>query len=100
MNSLRAEHAVDLYRYKGVVCVRERSGGVKRAVLQGVHDMCMFEPRGTWPAGSAPTSQIVFIGGILIKIFGAGCLRKRKRVYLMKMCDHFNEMVCLHFPCF
>ena len=37
MNALRAEHAVDLYRYKGVVCVREATGSLRRAVLQGVH---------------------------------------------------------------
>lgn len=62
MNSIRAEHAVDLYRYKGVVCVKEPSGTVKRAVLQGVHDMCMFEPRGVWPANTQEKSEMVFIG--------------------------------------
>ena len=31
---------------------------MKRAVLQGVHDMCMFEPRGAWPAGAPLESQI------------------------------------------
>lgn len=62
MNSLRAAHAVDLYRYKGIVCVKEPGGRVSRAVLQGVHDMCMFEPRGVWPDGAPPRSDIVFIG--------------------------------------
>lgn len=62
MNSIRFERAVDLYRYKGVVCVKEPSGAVKRAVLQGVHDMCMFEPRGAWPSDAELKSEIVFIG--------------------------------------
>mmetsp|Transcript_81335 Transcript_81335/g.226003 ORF Transcript_81335/g.226003 Transcript_81335/m.226003 type:complete len:436 (-) Transcript_81335:49-1356(-) len=62
MNTIRVEKAVDLYRYKGVVCVREASGGLKRAVMQGVHDMCQFQPRGRWPAGEPPVSQLVFIG--------------------------------------
>merc|ERR1711933_541781 len=54
MNSIRAERAVDLYRYKGVVCIREPSGGLKMAVLQGVHDMCEFQPRGPWSADVPP----------------------------------------------
>jgi len=62
INSLRAEYAVDLYRYKGLVCVKEPSGAVKRAVLQGVHDLCQFEPRGLWPASQPIRSEIVFIG--------------------------------------
>lgn len=62
MNSLRAEKAVDLYRYKGIVCVREPGGATRRAVLQGVHDLCLFEPRGPWPPEATPKSQIVFIG--------------------------------------
>lgn len=62
MNSLRAEHAVDLYRYKGVLCVKEPGGAVKRGVLQGVHDMCIFEPRGAWPSELPPCSKLVFIG--------------------------------------
>lgn len=66
MNALRAEHAVDLYRYKGVVCIKESSGLLRRAVLQGVHDMCEFEPRGDW-TNSPPLSQLVFIGRKLDK---------------------------------
>eukprot|EP00435_Cladocopium_sp_Y103_P037929 s1486_g10.t1 len=66
MNALRAERAVDLYRYKGVVCIKESSGLLRRAVLQGVHDMCEFEPRGDWT--KTPTlSQLVFIGRKLDK---------------------------------
>lgn len=66
MNALRAEHAVDLYRYKGVVCIKESSGLLRRAVLQGVHDMCEFEPRGDW-TNSPTLSQLVFIGRKLEK---------------------------------
>jgi len=62
MNSIRAEKALDLYRYKGTICVKEPSGNLKRAVLQGVHDLCQFEPRGQWPSDEAPKSHIVFIG--------------------------------------
>ncbi|CAE7350617.1 Cbwd1 [Symbiodinium sp. CCMP2456] len=62
MSALKNEHALDLYRYKGVVCVKEASGELKQAVLQGVHDMCEFEPRGDWPDGKEPLSQLVFIG--------------------------------------
>jgi len=62
MNTIRQEKAVDLYRYKGTVCVKESSGTIKRAVLQGVHDLCQFEPRGQWPEGEVMQSQIVFIG--------------------------------------
>jgi len=61
MNALRKEHALDLYRYKGVVCIKEASGQLKQAVLQGVHDMCEFEPRGDW-LDKKPLSQLVFIG--------------------------------------
>ncbi|CAJ1417185.1 unnamed protein product [Effrenium voratum] len=61
MNALRAERAVDLYRYKGLVCIRE-SGGLRQAVLQGVHDMCEFEPRSDWPSAAPTRSQLVFIG--------------------------------------
>merc|ERR1712151_1231728 len=62
MNNLRREHAVDLYRYKGIVCVKEPSGAVKCAVLQGVHDLATFEPRGAWPSSTWMKSEIVFIG--------------------------------------
>merc|ERR1712217_211980 len=62
MNAIRTEKAVDLYRYKGVICVKESSGTLKRAAMQGVHDMCLFEPRGPWPADEPPMSQLVFIG--------------------------------------
>merc|ERR1719469_375620 len=37
MNTIRAESAMDLYRYKGMVCIKEKSGVMKRAVLQGIH---------------------------------------------------------------
>ena len=67
MSALKNEHALDLYRYKGVVCVKEASGELKQAVLQGVHDMCEFEPRGDWPEGKEPLSQLVFIGRNLEK---------------------------------
>lgn len=62
MTAIRVEKSQDLYRYKGVVCIKEPSGSIRRAVLQGVHDMCQFEPRGDWPADLPPKSQIVFIG--------------------------------------
>lgn len=62
MNSIRRDNAEDLYRYKGIVCVKEPSGVIKRAVLQGVHDLCQFEPRGIWPEDQPKKSQLVFIG--------------------------------------
>jgi len=62
MNSLRTQHASDLYRYKGIVCVKEETGGIKRSAMQGVHDMCMFQPRGVWPAEMPHRSELVFIG--------------------------------------
>lgn len=78
MNTIRAENAVDLYRYKGAVCVKEPSGALKRAVLQGVHDLCEFEPRGPWPSGEPPRSQIVFIGRKLDEALWGRLLEKTK----------------------
>mmetsp|Transcript_68966 Transcript_68966/g.175277 ORF Transcript_68966/g.175277 Transcript_68966/m.175277 type:complete len:82 (+) Transcript_68966:1-246(+) len=75
---MRAEKAMDLYRYKGVLCIRERSGMLKRAVLQGIHDMCEFEPRGPWPADQEPKSQLVIIGRNLDREFWGRLFDKTK----------------------
>lgn len=63
MNKLQTEHSQSLFRYKGVVAVREDPGGpVLRVVLQGVHDMLRFERRGKWPIDKPYHSQVVLIG--------------------------------------
>jgi len=84
MNSIRAENAVDLYRYKGLVCVKEKSGLVKRATLQGVHDMCFMEPKGPWPPEDFMKSQIVFIGRNLDKELWTRLFEKTKEGILDK----------------
>lgn len=78
INAIRQESAMDLYRYKGVVCVREPKGSIKKAVLHGIHDMCQFEPRGDWPSDEAYMSQIVFIGRNLNEPLWASLLEKSK----------------------
>eukprot|EP00927_Polykrikos_kofoidii_P057049 TRINITY_DN5115_c0_g2_i1.p1 TRINITY_DN5115_c0_g2~~TRINITY_DN5115_c0_g2_i1.p1 ORF type:complete len:534 (+),score=104.33 TRINITY_DN5115_c0_g2_i1:234-1835(+) len=78
MNSIRKEHAVDLYRYKGLICVKESSGCLKRAVMQGVHDMCMLEPRGGWPSDSPFVSELVFIGRNLNETLWSRLFEKTK----------------------
>lgn len=53
----------DLYRYKGVLAIRDDSHGcVMRAVMQGVHEMVDFVYKGEWPEGVPYHSQAVFIG--------------------------------------
>eukprot|EP00929_Paragymnodinium_shiwhaense_P084393 TRINITY_DN45117_c0_g1_i1.p1 TRINITY_DN45117_c0_g1~~TRINITY_DN45117_c0_g1_i1.p1 ORF type:complete len:552 (-),score=86.68 TRINITY_DN45117_c0_g1_i1:379-1950(-) len=84
MNTLRAEKAMDLYRYKGFVCIKEPSGTLKRAVLQGVHDMAMMEPRGVWPADAPFESQLVFIGRNLDKELWTSLFEKTKEGVLGK----------------
>lgn len=78
MNTIRQENSVDLYRYKGVVCIKEPSGLFRRAVLQGVQDVCEMEPRGDWPDSSPPRSQLVFIGRKLSRHLWLSLLEKCK----------------------
>lgn len=78
MNTIRQENSVDLYRYKGVICVKEPSGLIRRAVLQGVQDICEMEPRGDWPDSSPICSQLVFIGRKLNRPLWQSLLEKCK----------------------
>jgi len=57
------ENSENLYRYKGILAVRNHAGGpVMRRVVQGVHDMCQSEVGGEWPEGEKLKSQMVLIG--------------------------------------
>lgn len=62
------EASENLYRYKGIMAVRNHPGGpVMTRVVQGVHDMCQSEEGDEWPAGKPMKSQMVLIGRKLDK---------------------------------
>jgi len=62
------ENSENLYRYKGILAVRNDPGSpVMRRVVQGVHDMCQSEEGDEWPKGEALKSQMVLIGRKLDK---------------------------------
>eukprot|EP00746_Dinoflagellata_sp_MGD_P087869 gnl/MRDRNA2_/MRDRNA2_34820_c0_seq1.p1 gnl/MRDRNA2_/MRDRNA2_34820_c0~~gnl/MRDRNA2_/MRDRNA2_34820_c0_seq1.p1 ORF type:complete len:555 (-),score=130.62 gnl/MRDRNA2_/MRDRNA2_34820_c0_seq1:28-1692(-) len=67
LKAILGDGSANLYRYKGVVCIREKNGDLKRFVLQGVHDQVDFKPRGTWPQDKPIKNQLVFIGRKLEK---------------------------------
>jgi len=58
------ERAQDLYRYKGVLAVKDPKNPAKAQlhILQGVHDMPELTFSGEWPEGKAVKTQVVLIG--------------------------------------
>jgi len=60
LSALLEAHAVDLYRYKGIVAMKR--SGVSQFVLQGVHEMCELTKGDAWPADKPFKSQVVLIG--------------------------------------
>jgi len=61
LEELLSERSVDLYRYKGVLAVRQR-GVVVRYILQGVHDTSEVSFSGAWPEDRPVKTQVVLIG--------------------------------------
>eukprot|EP00930_Biecheleria_cincta_P100126 TRINITY_DN91738_c0_g1_i1.p1 TRINITY_DN91738_c0_g1~~TRINITY_DN91738_c0_g1_i1.p1 ORF type:complete len:580 (+),score=87.86 TRINITY_DN91738_c0_g1_i1:158-1741(+) len=61
LQELLRERSVDLYRYKGILAVRQK-GIVVRYVLQGVHDVAEITFSSEWPAACPVKTQIVVIG--------------------------------------
>lgn len=61
LQSLLKERSVDLYRYKGILAVRQRNV-IVRYVLQGVHDVSEITFSSEWPAERPVMTQIVIIG--------------------------------------
>ncbi|CAK0902813.1 unnamed protein product [Prorocentrum cordatum] len=53
--------SADLYRYKGVLAVKQK-GYTVRYVLQGVHDMMEVSFSGPWPPDRPVKTQVVLIG--------------------------------------
>lgn len=58
------ERSVDLYRYKGVLAIKNQRIGDKTLlyILQGVHDMPEITGSGEWPEGKPIKTQVVIIG--------------------------------------
>lgn len=61
MRDLLSEKARDIYRSKGVLCIKGQDR--TKFVFQGVHETICFGPAASgWPEGEEPINQIVFIG--------------------------------------
>jgi G3E family GTPase len=68
LGTILQERAQDLYRYKGVLHVKDaRAQGPSLYILQGVHDMPELTFSGAWPEGKPPKTQVVLIGRQLEK---------------------------------
>jgi len=61
LQKILKERSIDLYRYKGILAVRQRDL-IVRYVLQGVHDMSEITFSSEWPAERPVKSQVVIIG--------------------------------------
>lgn len=64
LNGILEERAQDLYRYKGVLAVRDGKDKSKIClhILQGVHDMPEITFSGEWPKDKPIKTQVVLIG--------------------------------------
>lgn len=62
LGEILQDRAQDLYRYKGVLAVKQRDGTPALYILQGVHDMPELTFSGAWPAGKPVKTQVVLIG--------------------------------------
>merc|ERR1712125_60784 len=64
LGEIIAEQSVDLYRYKGVLAVKDLRMPDKTLlyILQGVHDMPEIAASGEWPEGKPIKTQVVIIG--------------------------------------
>lgn len=62
LGEMLQERSVDLYRYKGVLAVRNHDDKTALYILQGVHDMPEVTYSGSWPAGKPVKTQVVLIG--------------------------------------
>ena len=62
LQNILNENAVDLYRYKGILCVNDIDEKHVKIVVQGVHDVMNMDEAGEWPADVPVKSQLVFIG--------------------------------------
>lgn len=61
LGTILEERAQDLYRYKGVLAVKQ-DAKVMLYILQGVHDMPELTYSGEWPTGKPIKTQVVLIG--------------------------------------
>eukprot|EP00932_Pfiesteria_piscicida_P023063 SRR837773.98.p1 GENE.SRR837773.98~~SRR837773.98.p1 ORF type:complete len:500 (+),score=188.32 SRR837773.98:3-1502(+) len=64
LGGILEERAQDLYRYKGVLAVRDERDSAKVClhILQGVHDMPEITFSGEWPKEKPVKTQVVLIG--------------------------------------
>ena len=59
VDTLIAEHSVDLLRYKGILAI---AGEPRRLIFQGVHRIAGFDYGRPWGENEMPVSRIVLIG--------------------------------------
>jgi len=63
MRDLLQTSASDLYRFKGIMCMRDcHDQQIGKFVIQGVHDIVNMDEAGEWPADAPMKSQLVLIG--------------------------------------
>lgn len=64
LGNILAQNSADMYRYKGVLAVKDERLGEKSCmfILQGVHDMPEFTYSDQWPSDKPIKTQIVMIG--------------------------------------